>query len=382
MGILGKDTSPHYRHMDFIDQIKSISQQILKLREQIQTEEATKSAFVMPFINALGYNVFNPMEVCPEFTADVPGLKGEKVDYAIIMDNKPIILIECKWCGGNLENPKHNSQLHRYFHTTEAKFSVLTNGIIYRFYTDTEKPNIMDEKSFFEFNMLDFNDSNINELKRFSKSSFNSGELEDVARNLLYTKEIKRIMTEQLADPSPEFVKFFASQVYSGRLAASVMERFTEITKRSLKEFINERITERLAAAINTPETSTPSTEGQEIEPESSSDDEGIVTTEEELEAFHIVKAILREVVDVGRIEYKDTKSYFGVNLDGKATKTICRLRFFPSKKSIAIIDAEGKEAKKLLSTLDEIYGVAGILKDRARYLAQDEITQPEVVEQ
>ncbi|MFP5270741.1 type I restriction endonuclease [Coleofasciculus sp.] len=367
--------------MDFIDQIKSISQQILKLREQIQTEEATKSAFVMPFINALGYNVFNPIEVCPEFTADVPGLKGEKVDYAIIMHEKPIILIECKWCGGNLENPKHNSQLHRYFHTTEAKFSVLTNGIIYRFYTDTEKPNIMDEKSFFEFNMLDFHESNINELKRFSKSSFNSGELEDVARNLLYTKEIKRIMTEQLADPSPEFVKFFASQVYSGRLAASVMERFTDITRRSLKEFINERITERLAAAINTPETSTPSTEGQEVESESSSD-EGIVTTEEELEAFHIVKAILREVVDVGRIEYKDTKSYFGVNLDGKTTKTICRLRFFPTKKSIAIIDAEGKEAKKVLSSLNEIYGVAGILKDRARYLAQDETTQPEVVEQ
>lgn len=367
--------------MDFIDQIKSISQQILKLREQVQTEEATKSAFVMPFINALGYNVFNPMEVCPEFTADVPGLKGEKVDYAIIMDEKPIILIECKWCGRSLENPKHNSQLHRYFHTTEAKFSVLTNGIIYRFYTDTEKPNIMDEKSFFEFNMLDFNDSNINELKRFSKSSFNSDELEDVARNLLYTKEIKRIMTEQLADPSPEFVKFFASQVYSGRLAASVMERFTEITKRSLKEFINERITERLAAAINTPETSIPATEGQEVESESSEEDEGIVTTAEELEAFHIVKAILREVVDVGRIDYKDTKSYFGINLDRKATKTICRLRFSPTKKSIAIIDAEGKEAKKFLSTLDEIYGVAGILKDRARYVAQDETKQSEVVE-
>src|SRR4028119_1622864 len=125
--------------MDFIDQIKGISQQIQKLKEQILTEEATKNAFVMPFINALGYNVFNPMEVCPEFTADVPGLKGEKVDYAIIMDSNPIILIECKWCGGSLEKPKHSSQLHRYFHATEAKFAVLTNGILYRFYTDIDK---------------------------------------------------------------------------------------------------------------------------------------------------------------------------------------------------------------------------------------------------
>jgi hypothetical protein len=367
--------------MDFIDQIKGIVQQIQKLREQILTEEATKNAFVMPFINALGYNVFNPMEVCPEFTADVPGLKGEKVDYAIIMDGSPTILIECKWCGGSLENPRHSSQLHRYFHTTSAKFSILTNGIVYRFYTDTEKPNIMDEKPFFEFNMLDFNESSINELKRFSKSSFNPDELGDAARTLLYTKEIKRLMAEQLVEPSPEFVKFFASQVYSGRLVASVAERFAEITKRSLKEFINERITERLAAAIKV-ETQTPSAEAQEVELEPISDDEGIVTTEEELEAFHIVKAILREVIDIGRIHHKDTRSYFGINLDGKVSKTICRLRFFPNKKSIAILDAEGKEAKKLISSLDEIYGVAGILKDRAIHLAKIDSIQPETVEQ
>jgi hypothetical protein len=366
--------------MDFIDQIKGIVQQIQKLREQILTEEATKNAFVMPFINALGYNVFNPMEVCPEFTADVPGLKGEKVDYAIIMDGSPTILIECKWCGGSLENPRHSSQLHRYFHTTSAKFSILTNGIVYRFYTDTEKPNIMDEKPFFEFNMLDFNESTISELKRFSKSTFNPDELEDAAKTLLYTKEIKRLMAEQLVEPSPEFVKFFASQVYSGRLVASVAEKFTEITKRSLREFINERITERLAAAINVDSTTTPET--QDAESESSLDEEGIVTTEEELEAFHIVKAILREVVDIGRIQHKDTRSYFGINLDGKVSKTICRLRFFPNKKSIAILDAEGKEAKKLISSLDEIYGVAGILKDRAIHLAKIDSIQPETVEQ
>jgi hypothetical protein len=371
--------------MDFIDQIKGISQQIQKLREQILTEEATKNAFVMPFINALGYNVFNPMEVCPEFTADVPGLKGEKVDYAIIMDGNPIILIECKWCGGSLENPKHSSQLHRYFHATDAKFGVLTNGILYRFYTDIDKSNVMDEKPFFEFNMLDFNESHINELKRFSKSSFNPNELGDVARNLLYTREIKRLMAEQLTDPSPEFVKFFAGQVYSGKLVASVVEKFTEITKRSLKEFINERITDRLKTAIDIPDTTpTASTlvESQEVEadPESSFPENGIVTTEEELEGFYIVKAILREVVDISRIQYKDTKNYFGINLDGKVSKTLCRLWFNSNKKSIGILDAEGKEAKKLISNLDEIYGIAGILKDRAKNLTQNSSSQTEPI--
>lgn len=362
--------------MDFIDQIKAISQQIQKLKEQILTEEATKSAFVMPFINALGYNVFNPTEVCPEFTADVPGLKGEKVDYAIIKDNNPIILIECKWCGGSLENPKHSSQLHRYFHATEAKFGVLTNGIIYRFYTDTEKSNVMDEKPFFEFNMIDFNESTINELKRFSKLTFNPSELCDVAKNLLYTTEIKRLMAEQLSDPSPDFVKFFASQVYTGKLVASVVEKFTEITKRSLKEFINDRITDRLKSAIDLPDTTAPaltSTELQDTAAElvSSCSSNEIITTEEEIEGFYVIKAILREIIPAGRVQFKDTKSYFGINVDGKVSKTICRLWLNPNKKVIGILDAEGKEARKTISSIDEIYGLAEILKDRTKHLIQ-----------
>jgi hypothetical protein len=308
--------------MDFIDQIKAISQQIEKLKAQIQNEQATKTAFIMPFIQALGYNVFNPMEVAPEFTADVPGVKGEKVDYAIIKDNKAIILIECKSCNENIENPKHSSQLHRYFHVTDAKFSILTNGIIYRFYTDIDKSNIMDDKAFFEFNMLNFSDSDVNELKRFSKSTFDINELSDIAQSLLYTKEIKRIMAEQLAEPSPDFVKFFASKVYSGKMMATVVDKFTEITKRSLKDFVNERITDRLKSAIDLPETSSDITTSEDTKNlESGTNnlpkEDRVITTQEELEAFYLVKSILRGSVDIGRIRYKDTVNYFGINLDG-----------------------------------------------------------------
>lgn len=362
--------------MDFIDQIKGISQQIQKLREQIQTEEATKNAFVLPFINTLGYNVFNPMEVCPEFTADVPGLKGEKVDYAIIMNGAPIVLIECKMCGSNLESPKHSSQLHRYFHATEAKFGVLTNGILYRLYTDIEKNNVMDEKPFFEFNMLDFNESSVNELKKFSKAAFNPEQMADFAKNLLYTKEIKRLMAEQLTDPSPEFVKFFASQVYTGRLTESVVGKFTEITQRSLKEFINDRITDRLKSAIDLPDNTitgqqSPETQEDTEEVSTFSSEDEIAITEEEMEGMYIVKAILREVVDINLLQFRVRKSYLGINFEGKVSKTVCRLWFRSNKKFIGIIDAEGKEAKKTITRLDEIYGVAEILKDRAKYLTQ-----------
>lgn len=243
----------------------------------------------------------------------------------------------------------------------------------------------MDDKPFFEFDMLNFSDSAVNELKRFSKATFDPDELGDLARNLLYTKEIKRLMAEQLTNPSPEFVKFFASQVYAGKMMASVVEKFTEITKLSLKEFINERITDRLKSAIALPEEASETALDKDLDSSTDtvSTENTIITTEEELEGFYIVKAILREVVDVGRIQYKDTKSYFGINLDGKVTNTICRLRF-STKKSIGILNAAGEEAKKELSRLDEIYGVAGILKDRVSYLTQnkyvDESTQAEVL--
>lgn len=372
-------------NMDFIDQIKTVSQQITKLKDQVLTEEATKNAFVMPFINALGYNVFDPTEVFPEFTADVPGLKGEKVDYSIIMGNVPIILIECKWCGASLEHPKHSSQLHRYFHATEAKFGILTNGILYRFYTDTEKSNVMDEKPFFEFNMMDFNESMVNELKRFSKTTFNPEQMVDFAKNLLYTKEIKRLMAEQLTEPSPDFVKFFASQVYTGRLTGSVTDKFTEITKRSLKEFINDRITDRLKSAIDSSEpitSASPSNpnQGTEIEEgmgvSSGDEEESSSITEEEMQGFLIIKAILREVIDISHLKFRCKKHYLGINLDDKVTKTVCRLWFKANKKFIGIMDVDGKEAKKEISSLDEIYGVVEILKDRAKYLSQNSLKQ------
>lgn len=363
--------------MDLIDKLKAIAQKVETSRSQIQNEQATKTAFIMPFLQAWGYDVFNPMEVHPEYSADLTGLKGEKVDYAICLDNQPIILMECKSCHQNLEHPKHSSQLHRYFNATGANFGVLTNGIIYRFYTDIVKDNIMDDKPFFEFNILDFDDSSVNELKRFSKSSFNSDELEEVARNLLHTKEVKKVIAQQLNDPSPEFVKFFVSHVYSGVRTASVVEKFKEIIKRSLKEYINDIIKEKFEEVLGKePEPNPADTPPPDGTPPVEPGEDKINTTPEELEGFYIIKSILREEINTARIQYKDTRSYFGINLDGKVTKTVCRLRFHEKtgKKSISIPDnvETGKEATTNIDSLDEIYGVAEFLKSRIRYLTQD----------
>ena len=233
--------------MDFIEEIRNLSTKIEKQKDFVQSEEATKNAFVMPFIKLLGYDIFNPTEVVPEFTADIGTKQGEKVDYAIFKDSKVVMIIECKKFGTDLSNA-HISQLYRYFSPTHARIAVLTDGALYRFYTDLEKLNIMDTRPFLEFNLLNIQQPLINELKRFTKSDFNLSEVLTAARDLRYTKEIRRIMTEQLKAPTEEFVQFFLSSVYSGVRTQEVDQQFTDIVKRAWTQFLDEQINQRLSS--------------------------------------------------------------------------------------------------------------------------------------
>lgn len=205
--------------MDLIDHLNQIASKITKQKNSIATEEATKSAFIMPFIASLGYDVFDPEEVIPEFTADIGIKKGEKVDYAISVGGKISLLIECKMIGAKLE-ALNESQLHRYFHTTEARIGILTDGIIYKFYTDLDEPNKMDNKPFLEFSVMHVDEVIIGELKKFTKVSFNIDDVLSSASELKYTKTIKSLINEQLVNPSDEFVKFILVSAYSGRVTA------------------------------------------------------------------------------------------------------------------------------------------------------------------
>jgi len=366
--------------MDFLEDIRKVSERVMNLKDSVKgNEQATKSALILPFIQALGYDVFNPLEVYPEFGADVPEVKGDKVDYAIRKDGLPIIFIECKSAEENLDKPQHISQLFKYFNATHAKFGILTNGIVYKFYTDIVKENIMDAKAFFEFNMLDIQDSAVIELKKFSKTAFNPDELKNTASDLKYTNEIKRIIAEQLVNPSPEFVKFFLSYgtpdpLYSGLKTAAVISRFTEIIGRSFNQFISERITDRLKSALNVEDVNSSVVKQEDIPKASDTIDlvsDGVVTTQEELESFFIVKAILKDDIDPNRLQYKDTKSYFGVNLDGNTWKTVCRLWLNSSKKYIGFIDSENKETKFAIVNPNDIYNYASDLKTAVNRLTE-----------
>lgn len=340
--------------MDLKDQLKVISDRVLKLKDQISTEEATKNAFIMPFLQALGYDVFNPLEVVPEFISDIGIKKGEKIDYAIFKDGTPTILIECKHWQQNLN--LHDGQLLRYFHVSKAKFGLLTNGIVYRFYSDLVAPNKMDEKPFLEFTITEIKDSHIDELKKFHKANFDIESIVNTASELKYMNELKHLIQNELNNPSPDFVKHFAKQVYPSVITAKVLEQFTSLTKKSIQQHISDLITERLKTALNKEdEAIKDAAAAMPIEKEDSSN---VVTTEEELEAFMIVKTILRQKVNSSRITHRDAQSYFAILLDDNNRKTICRI-YTGNKKYIGILDEQKKEVKKELLTLDDIFNYA-----------------------
>lgn len=349
--------------MDFIEQLNNLSTRIENQIEAIQTEEGTKTAFVLPFINILGYDVFNPTEVVPEFTADIGTKQGEKVDYAIFKDDDVIMLIECKKCGADLSDI-HTSQLYRYFSAVHARFAVLTDGVIYRFYTDLEQSNIMDTKTFFEFNLLDIQPQWVNELKRFTKDTFDLEETLTAASDLKYTKEIKQTMLEQLESPTDDLVKFFLSAVYSGVRTQTVIDQFKNIVKRALNQFLNEQINQRLQSAITNGEVSQETLEvGDPDEVREEPSESRIVTTEEELEGYFIIKTILREIVDANRIAHRDTIRYMSVVLLGGRAKTICRLHFNSPQKYLRLVNEDGGYYRVDIETVDDIHNYAEDIK-------------------
>lgn len=357
--------------MDFKDAIIQIADRISKLKENIATEEATKNAFIMPMIAALGYDVFNPIEVVPELDCDLVKKKGEKIDYAIIKDGVPILLIECKHWAQDLN--LHDTQLQKYFVASNARFGVLTNGIEYRFYTDLDKQNIMDERPFMVLNMSDLSDADIEQLKKFHKSYYNIDEILSSAQELKYMTEIKAILNQEFANPSKDFIRYIIRPVYQGQIKENVIDLFTPIVKKAIASIIKDRISEKLNLAIQTNDDAQPVQQPEHIEvPKEELPDgvvfydkeTGITTTQEEIDAFLIVKAILRQVVDVSRVYYRDTLSYFGILLDDNNRKPICRMYFnAKSTKYVSTFDENKKETKHEISCLDDIYNYADEIK-------------------
>ena len=325
--------------MDFGDSLKMLADRVVKMRDSIQTEEATKNALIMPFLQVLGYDVFNPIEVVPEFITDVGIKKGEKIDYAIFKDGEPAILIECKHWKENLD--LHDGQLLRYFHVSKAKFGILTNGIQYKFFTDLAEPNKMDEKPFLQFDITGLKDAHVEELKKFHKSYYDPEQIFNTASDLKYMNELRSLLNQELKEPSEKFIRFMAGNVYPGRITERIVDQFRDLLKRSFQQLVSDMVTERLKSALQKE-----ANEAKEIKDEQeakraaeeAAEGRTIETSPEELEAFHLVKALLHPHGYGSRLSIKDNLSYCSVLFDGSVRKTVCRFFFNNAAKMYAVI--------------------------------------------
>ncbi|MFW2513305.1 type I restriction endonuclease [Demequina sp. SO4-13] len=366
--------------MEFEEKLEALATKVRDQKGAIQTEEATKNAFIMPFIQAiLGYDVFNPLEVVPEFTADVGLKKNEKVDYAIMREGEVQILVECKRSSGGLKI-EHASQLFRYFAVTNARIAVLTNGQVYNFYTDLDNANRMDERPFLVLDLLDIDPTLIPELKKLSKEVFDIDSVVNAAEELKYVGALKRAITAEFKSPSEKLVRHYAGEVYEGRFTQAALEKFTALHSKAQRQFINEQVNARLKTALGTPELTLKSSDGDSTDAVSSESaveedldrDTGVETTLEELEGYHIVKAIACSEVKPNRVSQRDAKSYFAILLDDNNRKPIARLWFNSKQKYLGLLDASKDETRLPIDNVDDIYLHADAIRETVRRYLED----------
>jgi len=218
----------------------------------------------------------------------------------------------------------------------------------------------MDDRSFFEFNLRDFNEARVEELKQFTKATFDLDNILSTASNLKYRRALKAEIANEFKSPSEEFVKMISSRVYSGRLTSGVKEEFTELTKAACTEFIRDRVNDRIQSAFETDGISgseqVKPIEDSNAEPgDSGSLKDGIVTTPEEWRAYRIVQAIGAQITEPERIYMRDAKSYCAILFDDNNRRPICRFHFGVKKNAIAVFMPEG-EQRFDLERITDIY--------------------------
>lgn len=351
--------------MDLATKLSDLQKRTLEHREVLLTEEAAKTALVMPFIQSLGYDVFNPSEVVPEYTCDVGTKKGEKVDYAICDGGKVKILVECKPASAAL-NVNHASQLFRYFSVTDARLAILTNGVVYQFYSDVEAPNKMDEKPFFTFSMDALKAADTKTIEKFSKSAFDIEKIVHEAGLLKLQSLLRKELEKEFAEPSEEFVRLMAGRVYEGRITSQVRENFSKLLVSTTATLIRDLVNERLSSALN---ASNPTIPGLDPLADDGEEDGEVVTTAEELSGFHIVQAIAAKHVHPKRVVMRDAKSYCAVLLDDNNRKSIARLHFNGLTTKYFGTFSGKDEQRHVIGDLTDIYQFADRIGARLKEL-------------
>lgn len=327
--------------MDLIDHLQALAARAEQTGDSLTNEEATKMALIAPFIQALGYDIFNPTEVKPEFSADLPGIKqGERVDYAVLENNQAKILIEAKPYRTDLKSAE-KGQLSRYFQATHARIGILSNGRQFLFFSDLDRENLMDEKPFAEIDLFDLRSAPLEQIKQLSKSMFDLETLLSTAERLKYLRGVKEELRAELAEPTDWLVKEMARRVHTAeRVSGQLIEKFRPVVIDAIKAVINDRINERLSSAMEAERVSVSGAlQAEEEETSLPSPGDSVEFTEEEREGLYVIRAICAKEIDPSRLSEKDTKNYCNVLLDGNNWKSILRMHFNGANKRIEIFD-------------------------------------------
>ena len=324
--------------------IQELAKAVPDFRDVLTSEQATKQALVVPFIKALGYNVYDPREVVPEYVADLGTKRGEKVDYAIMKDSVPVILIECKSITDKLNGSTVKSQLFRYFvATSKVRLGLLTNGVKYQFFSDLDNQNVMDLTPFLEVDLENLTDSDMDRLERFVKGFDVAATVEEAAR-IRQIDLIKALLCRQLIEPDDEFVDWVQQQLYPDEAIVPFMSKFPETVREALRDFVNDKIHETLPVAQNL----TRPEKDQDIEMSDDADETGSTKLQwlsdyippdkqkgDLVEAIGLLQGILKDMIDLNRVQVKcGVSTYVSMQRDGRRNEPICRIWFGNNGKS------------------------------------------------
>ncbi len=284
-------------------------------------EQATKQSLIAPLFATLGYDLSDPHECVPEYRADFGKDRSAKpVDWAFLQNGKPTFFVEAKDAGKKLAG--YNEQLGDYFaKSPEAKLGILTNGVLWWFYTDVVNANVMDKEPFLKWDVVNDEKPPYDFLTLLQKSQFTA----ELIRTFAQRKRAQNLLVNELIrllEPSPEFTRLAIANIEIRNLTAAVVDSWKPVLANAIGEWAKQRI---LSSVLNSP----PEVAASFAEPGT---DSRIETTQEELDAYAIVCRVLGPERPV---EYDDTISYFKVHHPKKRTWVMCRLYLGTKRPSV-----------------------------------------------
>lgn len=336
--------------MGLLEDLRKLSEKVKLRKDHVKGEEATKHALIVPFLQVIGFDTTDPLEVKPEFVADFAKRRSngqfQKVDYLITVKGEPAIFVEAKSVEAAAE--EHDGQLRYYFNSTPSvKLAIVTNGLVYRFFTDLKMHNIMDEVPFLEFNILQITEREAGIIERYTKARFDAESVRQHAEEVISLEKVTKLINDLLRNPSASFVKLVIEQldlVGDNRITANVISRFEPIVRKSIENVLFEHVARAIqqmqAPPPQAPEPaqppqmqSAPATPLQrQPQPEASP---AAVTVDEDLEIFGIVKRICAESPHKATIQHKDAANFFVINL---GTSRSWFIRLYAGKRTKRIL--------------------------------------------